>query len=156
MNHMDIIRKYCRNIKLELSYGGNSNSRIHMVDRCIGGNLLEIPLSKSEDEFADEQLYCWKIVVVVMVKRARYDFEQSWRWEPGEVYHGSVGFHHWDYDELLKRVAEWLVEHEDHKTGLVTAWGDKHKRGDILVPAIKCDPIGNLKHYTTMEKFKDA
>lgn len=155
MNPMETIRKYSRGIKLELSYGGNRNDRVHLMERCIGGNLLEIHLSPEEDKFADDQPYCWRILVEVMVKRAQYNYEDSWRWEPGEVYHGKIGFHHWDYDELLKRVAEWLIAHEDHKTGLVKAWGDQHKQGDMLVPAIKCAPIGNLKHYTTMEKFKD-
>lgn len=156
MKHIDIIRSFSRSMKLELSYGGNSNSRVHLMERCVGGNLLEIYLSPEEDKFADDQPYCWKLLVEVMVKRAPYDFEDRlWRWEPKEVYHGKVGFHHWDHDELLKRAAEWLLEHEDHKTGLVTAWGDAHKQGDLLVKAVKCAPIGNVKHYTTVKGFED-
>lgn len=155
MSHIETIRKYCRAFRLDLSYGGNTNARIHMMERCVGGNLLEIHLSPAEDVFANDQPYCWKLYTEVMVKRAKYDYEHSWNWEPKEFRYGKVAFHHWDCDELLKRAAEWLTEHEDHKSGLAKAWGDFHKDGDLMVPSIKCAPIGNLLHYTTMEKFKD-
>ena len=143
MSNMNIIRKYCRNFKMELSYSGNRNDRINFMERCAGGNLLEILLPKGEDEFAAEQPYCWTLLIEVMVKRAKYDYEESWRWEPGDVTHGKIAFHHWDHEELLKRVAEWLTEHEDHKTGLVKTWGSSKER-DVMLHSIKCGPIGNL------------
>lgn len=157
MNHIDIIRSFSRTLKIELSYGGNDNSKIHMMERCIGGNLLEIHLSPEEDKFASAQDFGWKLTVEVMVKRAPFDYEgRLWRWEPKEVDHGKIGFHHWDHAELLKRTAEWLLEHEDHKTGMVPAWDSNRKNVGPVVRTIKCGPIGKLKHYTTVEGFENA
>ena len=155
MKHIDTIRRFSRSLDISLSYGGNSNTRVHMMERCIGGNLLEIPLSPEEDKFADDQPHCWKLYVEVMVKRARYDYERQWGWKPGETRWGKVAFHHWDHDELLKRVAEWLEAHEDHKTGQLAAWEDSHKRGNLMVASVKCDPIGCVAHYTSMKEYKD-
>jgi hypothetical protein len=157
MNHLDIIRSFSRSMKLELSYGGNNNSKINMMERCIGGDLLEVHLSPEEDEFADAQDFGWKLLVDVMVKRAPYDFEDRlWRWEPKEIAHGKIAFHHWDHAELLKRGAEWLLEHEDHKTGLVPAWDANRKDVGPVVRTVKCGAIGRLKHYTTVKGFEDA
>lgn len=142
---IDVIMQHAVGIQLHTVVGGCPRKKLTMLERCIGGDVTDVaPDDLTEEDFVNAQI-TYVLKVEVGVKRARYDFERSWRWEPGEISYGRICFYHTDYAKLHAYTAKWLLDHADHD-----AIADKRGHKPY---GIKCQPIGRLYHHSTPPEY---
>lgn len=144
-----VINDHSVAFEVKIVSGGCSNDRLFMMERCIGGDFLEVFPPELNDAAYTKAPIAYLLFVDVLVRQARPDYEhRTWRWKPEQIVKGRVGFAHTDYEQLLTYASNWLLDHSDPKT--YTEFKGRTVNG------IKCEPIGRLKHYTTMEEFANG
>lgn len=154
MNVIETILKYAYDYEISIQRGKCPVEKLFMFERCNYSDILQVRLPGVDDDFIGEQLVTHVLKLDVQVLRAQPEYERpTWGWEPKEYAKGRVMFYHSNFDELLRLTVEWL---EQHKDPIAPDFEYRRNDQEIQLHAIKCEPIGRIKHYTTHPGFEEG
>lgn len=151
--HIDRINKFATEYEFRISRGKCPVDKLFLIDRCNYSNMIQVKLPFVDDDFIADQdiIFILKVDVRVLAGIPSYT-SRTWGWEPKVYEKGTIAFYHQDAESLFELVADWLDQHIDPIAPPYT-----HTRyGERPITPIKCEPIGNVHHYTTTEGFEEG
>lgn len=143
---------YADQFEISISRGKCPVNKLFMMTRCQYGDMLEIRLPSTDDEVVANTDIVYLLEVEAKVLSAHHHDRTPWGWKPDRYDKGTLCFYGTNLDTLLKEAGDWFEAHKDPIAPPFKS--NRYVSTDVL--PIKCEPIGRVRHYTTVEGFEEG